>query len=95
MRLQRKFVPNLTYKGLAEELLTMGIREPTARQVSDAVIRIRRRKLPDPNITGNAGSFFKNPVVSRATADLLVKENSGLPVYPAGNEVQAQRSLAD
>ena len=88
LRLQREFVPKLAYKGLSEELLTMGISEPTARQVSEAVIRIRQRKLPDPTVIGNAGSFFKNPVVSRTTADLLVKENIGLPVYPAGDEAK-------
>ena len=88
LRLRRKFVPKLAYKGLAEELLSAGISTPTAKQVSDAVIRIRQRRLPDPAIIGNAGSFFKNPVVNRATADALVKEHHGLPVYPAGDEVK-------
>jgi len=84
LRLQRNFVPQLAYKGLAQELSLMGIDTPNAKQVSEAVIRIRLRKLPDPKINGNAGSFFKNPVVSPATADLLEKEFAGLPVYPAG-----------
>jgi UDP-N-acetylmuramate dehydrogenase len=59
----------------------MGIELATAKQVSDAVIRIRQRKLPDPEITGNAGSFFKNPVVGSAVANLLKKDFSELPVY--------------
>jgi len=88
LRLQRKFRPQLSYQGLGEELLTMGIKTPTAKQVSDAVIRIRQRKLPDPGVNGNAGSFFKNPLVSRTTADLLEKEFTELPVYPAGDEVK-------
>ena len=85
LRLRRRFNPNLAYKGLREELLSMDIDVPTAKQVSEAVIRIRQRKLPDPKVVGNAGSFFKNPVVSQATADLLVKEFTDLPVYSAGN----------
>ena len=63
----------------------MGIELATAKQVSDAVIRIRQRKLPDPEITGNAGSFFKNPVVGSAVANLLKKDFSELPVYAAEN----------
>jgi len=85
LRLQRTFRPNLTYKGLREELFSMGIDVPTAKQVSEAVIRIRQRKLPDPYVVGNAGSFFKNPVVSKATAGLLAKEFTDLPVHSAGN----------
>jgi UDP-N-acetylmuramate dehydrogenase len=88
MRLQRHFIPKLAYKGLADELLSMGIGSPTAQQVSAAVIRIRQRKLPDPELRGNAGSFFKNPVVKKATASLLKKEFPGLPVYPAGHEAK-------
>ena len=92
LRLQRRFTPRLHYSGIAEELATMGIKTPNARQVSDAVIRIRRRKLPDPAVTGNAGSFFKNPLVSRSTAELLEKDFPGLPVYP--DENQAKLSAA-
>ena len=82
LRLQRDFVPKLDYAGLGDELQAMGINTPTAKQVSDAVIRIRQRKLPDPQVIGNAGSFFKNPVVSQASADILKQSFDGLPVYP-------------
>jgi len=85
LRLQRTFSAKLSYAGIGEELQTMGINEPTAKQVSDAVIRIRRRKLPDPEVTGNAGSFFKNPVVDPAKANQLVKDFVGLPVYTTEN----------
>ncbi|MCP4045278.1 MAG: UDP-N-acetylmuramate dehydrogenase, partial [Gammaproteobacteria bacterium] len=84
--LQREFEANLGYAGLTEELQEMGIDVPTAYQVSQAVIRIRQRKLPDPHFIGNAGSFFKNPVVSRATAGLLEREFHGLPLYPISQD---------
>lgn len=88
LRLQRKFIPKLSYKGLSEELMSMGVKTPTARLVSEAVIRIRQKKLPDPEITGNAGSFFKNPVVNQETADRLKNKFTDLPVYSAGNEAK-------
>lgn len=88
LRLQREFKPILTYRGLSEELSALGIDSPTARQLSDAVTRIRQRKLPDPKTSGNAGSFFKNPMVSRTTADLLTSKFPGLPVYPSDNEAK-------
>ena len=86
LRLRRHFEPTLAYQGLREELNTMGIDKPGPAQVSEAVIRIRRRKLPDPAVTGNAGSFFKNPVVSRSLAEQLQKELPGLPLYPQEND---------
>jgi len=86
MRLQRKFSPKLSYAGLREELQRMNIHQPTARQVSDAVIRIRRRKLPDPAQTANAGSFFKNPMVDATTASRLMREFEGLPAYPQSDQ---------
>jgi UDP-N-acetylmuramate dehydrogenase len=64
LRLSRVFEPRLEYAGLQDELASAGIARPTAQDVSNAVVRIRRRKLPDPSVYGNAGSFFKNPVVA-------------------------------
>jgi UDP-N-acetylmuramate dehydrogenase len=72
------------YAGVAEELVAMGIERPTARDVSDAICAIRRRKLPDPARVGNAGSFFKNPVVELAQAQALAARFPGLPVHAAG-----------
>lgn len=81
LRLGRHFQPVLSYKGLREELGAMGITAPTAREVSDAVIRLRQRKLPNPEHIGNAGSFFKNPRVPREAAESLRDEFPGLPVH--------------
>ena len=54
----------LDYGSIREELNSMSVSQPTIKSVRDAVIRIRQSKLPDPAEIGNAGSFFKNPVVS-------------------------------
>ena len=81
-RLPKRWQPNLRYAELAAEISAQGITEPTPQQVSDAVIAIRRRKLPDPAQIGNAGSFFKNPVVSAAKRDELLAQHPALVSYP-------------
>lgn len=81
LRLQRTAAPKLDYSGIREELSAMNITRPTATDVSDAVCRLRRRKLPDPAVIGNAGSFFKNPVVSVEHAAKLSGAHPGLPVF--------------
>ncbi|MBJ6981010.1 UDP-N-acetylmuramate dehydrogenase [Luteimonas sp. MC1572] len=74
----------LGYAGIGEELAAMRIESPTPEQVSEAVCRIRRRKLPDPALLGNAGSFFKNPIVPVAQADALLAAHPRLPCFASG-----------
>ncbi|HVF35389.1 MAG TPA: UDP-N-acetylmuramate dehydrogenase [Candidatus Saccharimonadia bacterium] len=76
-------VPVLHYPGVREELVAMGRDTPGARDVSEAICNIRRRKLPDPAQLGNAGSFFKNPVIDTPRAEALARQHPGLPTYPA------------
>ena len=73
-RLSRKPSPQLGYKGIKEAL--QGIEEPTPMQVREAVMRIRHDKLPDPAEIGSAGSFFRNPVVSREQFDAISPDGS-------------------
>ncbi|MEJ8566639.1 UDP-N-acetylmuramate dehydrogenase [Elongatibacter sediminis] len=83
LRLQRRFEPQIGYAGLGEALRAAGAGDhPTASQVRDAVIGLRRRKLPDPALEGNAGSFFKNPVVPPDTAEGLRRDHADLPGWP-------------
>ena len=79
-----KHVLNTSYGNIHDELQRMGITQPTLRDVSNAVIAIRRSKLPDPAVLGNAGSFFKNPVVPQSLAEAIQREFPAAPAYPAG-----------
>ena len=63
LRLRTRPELNLEYAGVREELAQMGVADPTVADVSRAIVRLRRRKLPDPEAEPNAGSFFKNPVL--------------------------------
>ena len=93
-RLSRLPKLQLGYAGIGEELQAMGIDSPTARDVANAVIALRRRKLPDPALIGNAGSFFKNPIVDVATATAMQAEYPAMPVFRAGSEAQRKLSAA-
>ena len=86
-RLARSAAVRTGYAGIRDELAAAGIESPTPLQVFDAVCAIRSRKLPDPAVIGNAGSFFKNPIVPRAQAEALAAAHPPLPVFPgAGAE---------
>ncbi|WP_019141554.1 UDP-N-acetylmuramate dehydrogenase [Noviherbaspirillum massiliense] len=80
--LPKRWKPNLRYADVEREIAARGIASPTPRDVSDAVIAIRTRKLPDPSVVGNAGSFFKNPVVSSRQCDALSERYPQLVSYP-------------
>lgn len=70
------------YGAINDELKKMGIKDPTIKDVSNAVIAIRQSKLPDPKEMGNAGSFFKNPEVSAEKYNSLKKQFENLVAYP-------------
>lgn len=84
-RLNKIFTPKLQYGGLVRAIEDAGLSEKTlsANELRDVIINIRRTKLPDPAEQGNAGSFFKNPIVSASKAEALQKEFPAMPSYPA------------
>ncbi|OOG45939.1 UDP-N-acetylmuramate dehydrogenase [Rhodanobacter sp. C01] len=70
------------YAGINEQLARMGVDKPAPFHVAEAVVHLRTSKLPDPMVIGNAGSFFKNPIIDAALADALKREHPGLAVWP-------------
>ncbi len=82
---QLQTVPDLqlAYGDIQKTLAEMQITLPTPREVSQAVIKIRQSKLPNPAEIGNAGSFFKNPEIPLAQFEALKKQYPTLPAYPA------------
>ena len=87
-RLSRNFTPRIDYGDVKAELQRADIATPTASDVSRAVIAIRQSKLPDPAVIGNAGSFFKNPVLDAQTAGELKAKFPEMPQYPAKDGVK-------
>jgi len=83
----------LDYAGVREELAKMNIdsNTPSHAAVADAVMRLRTRKLPNPALIGNAGSFFKNPLAPVTRADDLLRDHPQLPNWPSPD---GQRKLS-
>ena len=72
---------NSSYGGINDELKKLKISKPTIKDISNVVCSIRKRKLPDPKIIGNAGSFFKNPVVKKDKLEWIQKYFNDVPSY--------------
>lgn len=81
LRLKKRGPVPVGHKAIADELAASGVGCPTVRDVFDAVIRVRQRKLPDPAKLGNAGSFFKNPILLPGQAEPLRRREPELPVF--------------
>ncbi|WP_405325460.1 UDP-N-acetylmuramate dehydrogenase [Leeuwenhoekiella sp. LLG6367-2.1] len=77
---------NTGYGAIQEVLKQKEIKNPTIKEIAEAVIHIRSSKLPDPKLLGNSGSFFKNPVIRKELYDSLQSKYAGMPVYPISNE---------
>lgn len=73
---------HLQYGAIKETLEKSGIKAPTIKDISDAVVSIRKSKLPDPKLLGNAGSFFKNPIISQNKYNELIQHYPAIPAYP-------------
>lgn len=81
-RLSKVFEPKLDYGNIRAELESRGIINPDALQLRNVIIDIRNAKLPDPNIEGNAGSFFMNPVVPVTKYEEIAAKYDKVPHYP-------------
>jgi UDP-N-acetylmuramate dehydrogenase len=82
---KKNHVLHTTYGAIASQLEIMEIKDPTIKNVSDAVVAIRKSKLPNPKDIGNSGSFFKNPVISKNVYNALKINFSDIPSYPISN----------
>jgi len=80
--LSRTLHARLDYGPVRQRLAEQGVTEPTAQAISEAICSIRREKLPDPAELGNAGSFFKNPVVAAAQVERIRAQYPGVVAYP-------------
>jgi UDP-N-acetylmuramate dehydrogenase len=82
LRLPKQAALNFSY-GAIQQQLEKNNTPPSPQAISQAVIQIRQQKLPNPQEIGNAGSFFKNPIISSAKAAVLKEQYPTMPQYPA------------
>jgi UDP-N-acetylmuramate dehydrogenase len=85
-RLRKTADFNISYGAISQELEKMNVSELSIKAISQAVMNIRRSKLPDPKLIGNAGSFFKNPEISSVQFEILKKEFPSIVGYSTSNE---------
>lgn len=86
-KLRKKAAINTSYGAIEQELQNANIAQPTITDVANAVIAIRQSKLPDPKVTGNAGSFFKNPTIPLNQYAPLKEKYADMPSYPMGDDM--------
>ncbi|MFW5758675.1 MAG: UDP-N-acetylmuramate dehydrogenase [Bacteroidota bacterium] len=77
---------NTGYAGIDQEIKSLGLTSPTIADIANIIRKIRKSKLPDPQLTGNAGSFFKNPVVGNKTLSQLKKLFPDIPYFTIDHE---------
>ncbi len=88
LRLNKSPQFNISYGAIEKTLETQGVKALTIKAISDAVIQIRQSKLPNPKMVGNAGSFFKNPVVDSLLAASIKRDYPNMPFYPNNHKTK-------
>jgi UDP-N-acetylmuramate dehydrogenase len=83
-QLRKQPIWNTQYGDIQKEMERLGYNSPSLEGISQSVINIRQSKLPDPKVLGNAGSFFKNPVIDEKLYERVKEEYPNIPSYPAG-----------
>lgn len=91
-RLHRTPTPNLGYGDVIREVEARG--GATLRNIREAICAIRASKLPDPKVLGNAGSFFKNPIVDKSVTEQLLQSYPDMPHYPVPNDANSVKLAA-
>ncbi len=84
LRLKKNSAPKISYADLAKIFVDI---VPTIKEVRDAVIKIRNSKFPDWRVLGNAGSFFKNPIITKTHYEQLMIQYESLPAYESGEDM--------
>lgn len=87
-KLSNQFKPNVGYGAIKDELIKRGIDIPNIKQLSEVISHIRVSKLPDPSTIGNAGSFFKNPIIPESTFHDLKSRFPDIVHFPAGEGLE-------
>jgi UDP-N-acetylmuramate dehydrogenase len=86
LRLNKKPEFNITYEKIQDTLRLLKLKQLTSRNISDAIIYIRKNKLPDPDVFGNAGSFFKNPIIDKIDYEGLKAEFPTIKAFQVDKE---------
>jgi UDP-N-acetylmuramate dehydrogenase len=85
-KFNKQFIPKIQYQPLKNWFEKQNKEKVGLKEVSEAVKAIRRSKLPDPSVIGNAGSFFKNPTIDQSLAQRIKDEHPDLPVYKVNDK---------
>ncbi len=94
LTLQKKPKFRIEYEGIMEKLDAMQVQKPFLQAVRDAVVAVRQQKLPDPAVLGNAGSFFKNPLINKEKYNKLKRKHPNLVAFPTEKESMTKLSAA-
>lgn len=86
LKLDKKPSLNMSYGAISQTLADKGIDQPNVSDLRNVVIQIRQSKLPDPEVIGNAGSFFKNPIIALSEFNSLKERFSTVPSYPVSED---------
>ena len=88
IKLSKQNTLNLSYKAIKKEIEKINHKQLTSKDIREIIIKIRKQKLPDPQYIGNAGSFFKNPIVNQNTLNEIKKVHPDVPVFKNTNQIK-------